>query len=233
MSCANLVNPKQGQGQSKWYKMVEVNGAYKHGRCERIWLKSLRVMSKLKFLPRKTAGQLITDEKNCKWTTYYDLGNSQRILLLCLLAFVLSCVWFKKGEGRGGGGGVVVVVVVSLHVYACLQCNTCKYNLFKFPFLNEMLLSWLPTGITFFPVLSTPKPYVFQLFSFEQQTEASPYFTVGKDYKGQCPSENLADVCENSDSWNHWSCVNATMFIVLLARFAVMLFKMTDPLPPP
>ena len=30
--CADLVTPMQGQGQRKWYKMVRVNGAYKHGR---------------------------------------------------------------------------------------------------------------------------------------------------------------------------------------------------------
>ena len=35
----------QGQSQSKWYKMLEVNGVYKHGRYAQIWLKSLRVTS--------------------------------------------------------------------------------------------------------------------------------------------------------------------------------------------
>ena len=27
--CADLATPRKGQGRSKWYKMVEVNGAYK------------------------------------------------------------------------------------------------------------------------------------------------------------------------------------------------------------
>ena len=35
--CADLVTPKQGQGQQKWYKIVEVNGPYMHGRNEQIW----------------------------------------------------------------------------------------------------------------------------------------------------------------------------------------------------
>ena len=35
--------------------MVEVNGAYKHGRYKKIWLRSL---SRVKFLPRKTDGQM-------------------------------------------------------------------------------------------------------------------------------------------------------------------------------
>ena len=28
----------------QWYKMIEVNGAYKHGRHEKIWFKCLCVM---------------------------------------------------------------------------------------------------------------------------------------------------------------------------------------------
>ena len=43
-----LVTPKQGKGQWKWYKMIEVNGAYKHGRYEKRWLKSLCAMSNVK-----------------------------------------------------------------------------------------------------------------------------------------------------------------------------------------
>ena len=27
----------QDEGQRKWYQMVEVNGAYKHGRYEKLW----------------------------------------------------------------------------------------------------------------------------------------------------------------------------------------------------
>ena len=43
----------QGQGQWKWYKMIEVNGSYTHGRYEKNGLKSLRVMSNITFLPHK------------------------------------------------------------------------------------------------------------------------------------------------------------------------------------
>ena len=37
------VTPSQYQGLWQWCKMVEVNGAYKHGRYEKIWLKNLHV----------------------------------------------------------------------------------------------------------------------------------------------------------------------------------------------
>ena len=33
--CSDCVTPMQRQGQGKWYTMVEVNGAYKYGRCEK------------------------------------------------------------------------------------------------------------------------------------------------------------------------------------------------------
>ena len=33
--CDDLVIPNQGQGQWKWYKMVEVKGTYKYGRYEK------------------------------------------------------------------------------------------------------------------------------------------------------------------------------------------------------
>ena len=39
------MTPSQSQGQWKWYKMVEVNDIYKHGKYENIWLDSSRVMS--------------------------------------------------------------------------------------------------------------------------------------------------------------------------------------------
>ena len=57
---ADLVTPRQGQGQWKWYQMVEVNGAYKHGRYEKVWLNSLHVMSNDKVfatLDGQLAGQ--------------------------------------------------------------------------------------------------------------------------------------------------------------------------------
>ena len=39
----DLMTSSQGQGQRKWDKMVEVNGAYKQGSHEAICLKSLCV----------------------------------------------------------------------------------------------------------------------------------------------------------------------------------------------
>ena len=40
----DLVTPSHSQGHWKWYKMVEVYGNYKHGRCEKKLLKSLHAM---------------------------------------------------------------------------------------------------------------------------------------------------------------------------------------------
>ena len=52
---ADHVTPRQGEGQWKWYKMIEVNGAYKHGWYEQIWLNSICEM--LKILPFTTDGR--------------------------------------------------------------------------------------------------------------------------------------------------------------------------------
>ena len=49
LPCTDFVTPSQGQGQWKWYKMEEINGAYKHGKCEQIWLKTLHVMFNFKL----------------------------------------------------------------------------------------------------------------------------------------------------------------------------------------
>ena len=35
------MTPRLRQDHSKWYKMVLVNGACKHGKYEQIWLKSV------------------------------------------------------------------------------------------------------------------------------------------------------------------------------------------------
>ena len=37
---ADLVTHNKGEGQWKWYKSIDVNGAYKQGRCEKIWFKA-------------------------------------------------------------------------------------------------------------------------------------------------------------------------------------------------
>ena len=55
--CADLVTPRQRQGQWKWYKKVDVNGAYRYSRHDKfglreeyacnVWFEKLvRVMSK-------------------------------------------------------------------------------------------------------------------------------------------------------------------------------------------
>ena len=43
-----IVSLNRGQSHWKWHKMVEVNGAHNHVRCERNWLKNLQKMSSLK-----------------------------------------------------------------------------------------------------------------------------------------------------------------------------------------
>ena len=50
-------DPSRQQGRRKCYKMLEVNDAYKRGTPETVWLKRVHVMSKVKALPRKTAGR--------------------------------------------------------------------------------------------------------------------------------------------------------------------------------
>ena len=44
MCSANLVTLKQSEGHWKWYKMVEVSGAYKHDRHDN----SLHILSNIK-----------------------------------------------------------------------------------------------------------------------------------------------------------------------------------------
>ena len=46
--CVHLMAPSQGQDQWKWYKMEEVNCAYRHGRYKKNWLKSWCAMSNVK-----------------------------------------------------------------------------------------------------------------------------------------------------------------------------------------
>ena len=57
--CTDPVTLRQGQGQWKWYKMVDVDGAYKHGNNENIWLNSLRAMSNISLCHiRQPASQM-------------------------------------------------------------------------------------------------------------------------------------------------------------------------------
>ena len=49
---ADLVTPRQGQGQWKWYNMVEVIGVHKHGRYEQICVEQFACNVQC-FLPQK------------------------------------------------------------------------------------------------------------------------------------------------------------------------------------
>ena len=68
-------DPRQGQGQWKWCKMVEVNGAYKHGRYVKNWLKSLRGLSNFKVFATqdgRTDGQTNTTHYMVPYGTHMD-----------------------------------------------------------------------------------------------------------------------------------------------------------------
>ena len=58
-----LCEPIQGQGHRKWYKILEGNGAHKHIRYEKNWLKSVCAMLNGKVSAMKVGqvyGQLNT-----------------------------------------------------------------------------------------------------------------------------------------------------------------------------
>ena len=71
--------PRPGPGYWKWKKMVEADGAYKHGRYEILWLISLRVMPNVQVLPCKTDGQRLagrTEEHDWfHWSRCYSYGS--------------------------------------------------------------------------------------------------------------------------------------------------------------
>ena len=73
-------------GPWKWYKMVEVNGTCKHGRYNKIWLKSLCVMSNIKVFAMQD-GRMDghTDRHNSSHRfVWYSYGSkSAQICLLC------------------------------------------------------------------------------------------------------------------------------------------------------
>ena len=78
--CTDLVTPRQGQGQWKWYKMVEVNGAYKQGRYENIWLNRLRVGSNVKVFDTQDGWPA----KHESWhrSIWYSHGSKMRFVPL-------------------------------------------------------------------------------------------------------------------------------------------------------
>ena len=57
----DLMTSGQEYDHRQWQKMVVVNGAYQHNRCERSWLKSLHIMLKAKLFATQdklTDGQM-------------------------------------------------------------------------------------------------------------------------------------------------------------------------------
>ena len=68
--CAYLVTPRLGQGQWKWYKMVEVSGAYMHGRNENNWLKGFNVLSNTNIFAMHE-GQLASPSKHDYYVDLY------------------------------------------------------------------------------------------------------------------------------------------------------------------
>ena len=81
----DTLTPSQGQHHWYWYKMIEVNGAYKYSRYKRTWLKSLCVMSKVKaFCPvNKTnrwwlANQANTTDSTDLYVAHIDQKHQRR-----------------------------------------------------------------------------------------------------------------------------------------------------------
>ena len=74
---ADFVTPRQGQGQWKWYKTVEINGAYKHGRHkENLFEKSVCNFQPLMFFSHKMASQ--HDEQNSLHITHMDQTDTAK-----------------------------------------------------------------------------------------------------------------------------------------------------------
>ena len=72
-----FVTPRQGQGQWKWCKMVEVNCANKHGRYEETWLNSLHVMSIIKvFAMQDSPHQPVKHNSLYRSIWWYSYGST-------------------------------------------------------------------------------------------------------------------------------------------------------------
>ena len=71
LHCSDL-ETRQDQGQWKWYKMVEVNGSYKHGQAEKNWFKSLHLMSSVKLFPHKMDCRMKAIHYIYQYVTHFD-----------------------------------------------------------------------------------------------------------------------------------------------------------------
>ena len=79
----------------KWYKLTEVNGAYKHGSYDRNvgWKKVCIVHPVLKFLPHKMAGQ---PAGQTELTTYFMLLIWINKTTKQNHKFKYACIWWSK-----------------------------------------------------------------------------------------------------------------------------------------
>ena len=86
------VGKKFGANYTIWkqYKMVDVNGAYKHGRYEKIWLNSLHVMSNMKvFDMRPPAGRTNTTHYINPYDTHMDQKCTSWIGFLIIITVII------------------------------------------------------------------------------------------------------------------------------------------------
>ena len=101
--CADLVTPRQDQGQWKWYKMVEDNDAYKHGMKEFGGTVCMQCPM-LKFLPCKIASRIYGH-----MIFIYGSKNHQQVVLRThLIKSYVSCHWspFMTGNPNSRGRGL-------------------------------------------------------------------------------------------------------------------------------
>ena len=97
---AHFVTPSQGQGHWKRYKMVEVNGAYKHGKHERNLLKSLRLTANIESFA--TQDQQIDGQMD-KETTAGQAEKYDRlhdIIMIIVLKGTETINWWRRGGNQ-------------------------------------------------------------------------------------------------------------------------------------
>ena len=129
-------DPRQGEGQWKWYKMVEVNGAYKHGRYEIIWLNSLHGMSNIWVSAKQDGWQASWPDKHnslhrsiwytygskievTKWKKPFEF-NMCVCVCVCVCACVCVCGWV-------GPCACVYVYMCIICVWACVCVCLCLF----------------------------------------------------------------------------------------------------------
>ena len=77
--CTDLVTPRQGKGQWKQYKMVDVNGAYKHGRYQTNLIVQFVYYVKCFSYERWLAGQQDGRMKTTHYVDPYELHLSNTL----------------------------------------------------------------------------------------------------------------------------------------------------------